>query len=88
MEKMVLTPSLSGSALMDPSFFILRCLKYKIPSSEVRLFLSERTAFSRAIVDDQKRMQTALLVEIKSHKFRLPVFIIKYTAFSYPINLI
>lgn len=38
MEKMVLTPSLSGSALMDPSFFILRCLKDKIASSEVRLF--------------------------------------------------
>lgn len=38
MEKMVLTPSLSGSALMDPSFFILRCPKDKIASSDARLF--------------------------------------------------
>lgn len=39
MERMVLTSSLSGSALMDPSFFILHCLKDKNPSSKAKNFL-------------------------------------------------
>lgn len=55
MERTVLTTSLSGSALMDPSFFILHCLKDKNRSSKAGIFLPEGSLANAGLQNQQLR---------------------------------